>query len=94
MKPWPSSWTSAPTESRRTPAALVREARFTGHPFTSSVFIGTSLDGFIAREDGDLHRLTSRGEAAGGDLGYEAFIDGIDAVVMGRGTYKVRRRAR
>jgi dihydrofolate reductase len=58
------------------------------HPFTSSVFIGTSLDGFIAREDGDLHWLTSRGEAAGGDLGYDAFIDGIDAVVMGRGTYE------
>jgi dihydrofolate reductase len=59
-----------------------------GHPFTSSVFIGTSLDGFIAREDGDLEWLTSRGEAAGGDLGYQEFIDGIDAVVMGRGTYE------
>ncbi|MGP3959479.1 dihydrofolate reductase family protein [Nonomuraea sp. 3N208] len=58
------------------------------HPFTSSVFIGTSLDGFIAREDGDLEWLTSRGEAAGGDLGYQEFIDGIDAVVTGRGTYE------
>ncbi|MFC4012145.1 dihydrofolate reductase family protein [Nonomuraea purpurea] len=55
--------------------------------FTSSVFIGTSLDGFIARQDGDLHWLTSRGEAAG-DYGYDAFIAGIDAVVMGRGTYE------
>ncbi|MEW9550609.1 dihydrofolate reductase family protein [Nonomuraea sp. NPDC050783] len=59
-----------------------------GHPFTSSVFIGTSLDGFIAREDGDLGWLTSRGEAAGTDLGYQEFIDGIDAIVMGRGTYE------
>lgn len=58
------------------------------HPFRSSVFIGTSLDGFIAREDGDLEWLVSRGEAAGGDLGYEEFISGIDAVVMGRGTYE------
>jgi dihydrofolate reductase len=58
------------------------------HPFTASVFIGTSLDGFIAREDGDLGWLTSRGEAAGDDLGYQDFIDGIDTVVMGRGTYE------
>ncbi|SDI34536.1 dihydrofolate reductase family protein [Nonomuraea jiangxiensis] len=57
-------------------------------PFTCSVFIGTSLDGFIAREDGDLAWLTSRGEAAGGDLGYQKFADGIDTVVMGRGTYE------
>jgi dihydrofolate reductase len=57
-------------------------------PFRSSVFIGTSLDGFIAREDGDLHWLTSRGEAAGGDLGYQEFVDGVDTVVMGRGTYE------
>ncbi|MEO3792410.1 dihydrofolate reductase family protein [Nonomuraea sp. B10E15] len=60
----------------------------TRRPFTCSVFIGISLDGFIAREDGDLHWLTSRGEAAGGDLGYDAFIKDIDTVVMGRGTYE------
>ncbi|MFG1707372.1 dihydrofolate reductase family protein [Nonomuraea sp. M3C6] len=59
-----------------------------GRPFTCSVFIGTSLDGFIARADGDLGWLTSRGEAAGGDLGYQEFADGIDTVVMGRGTYE------
>ncbi|TDD47553.1 dihydrofolate reductase [Nonomuraea terrae] len=57
-------------------------------PFTCSVFIGVSLDGFIAREDGDLEWLVSRGEAAGDDLGYDAFIAGIDAVVTGRGTYE------
>ncbi|SEH01497.1 Dihydrofolate reductase [Nonomuraea solani] len=57
-------------------------------PFTCSVFIGVSLDGFIARADGDLGWLTSRGEAAGDDLGYQEFSDGIDTVVMGRGTYE------
>ncbi|GIH98170.1 dihydrofolate reductase family protein [Planobispora takensis] len=56
-------------------------------PFTSSVFIGTSLDGFIARADGDIDWLTSRGEAAG-DTGYHEFMDGIDTVVMGRATYE------
>jgi hypothetical protein len=34
-------------------------------PFTCHVFIGTSLNGFIARTNGDLEWLTSRGEAAG-----------------------------
>lgn len=56
-------------------------------PFTSTVFIGTSLDGFIAREDGDIDWLTSRGEKAG-DLGYDEFIAGIDTIVMGRATYE------
>ena len=60
----------------------------TDRSFTCSVFIGVSLDGFIAREDGDLEWLTSRGAAAGGDLGYQEFADGIDTVVMGRGTYE------
>ncbi|WP_406675118.1 hypothetical protein WBK31_15850 [Nonomuraea sp. N2-4H] len=55
--------------------------------FKAAAFVGVSLDGFIAREDGDLHWLTSRGEAAG-DYGYDAFIEGIDTVVMGRGTYE------
>ncbi|MGP4104275.1 dihydrofolate reductase family protein [Nonomuraea sp. KM90] len=61
---------------------------YADRPFKSAVFIGISLDGFIAREDGDLGWLTSRGEAAGDDLGYDEFISGIDAVVMGRGTYE------
>ncbi|WTW92468.1 dihydrofolate reductase family protein [Streptomycetaceae bacterium NBC_01309] len=56
-------------------------------PFASSVFIATSLDGFIARPDGDIEWLTSRGEKAG-DLGYDDFIAGVDTVVMGRATYE------
>jgi dihydrofolate reductase len=51
------------------------------------VFIGTSVDGFIARESGDIDWLTSRGEAAG-DTGYDAFMAGIDHLVMGRVTYE------
>ena len=56
-------------------------------PFTCHVFIGTSLDGFIARADGDLEWLTSRGEAAG-EYGFQEFIDSIDTVAMGRVTYE------
>lgn len=55
--------------------------------FRTAVTIGVSLDGFIARPDGDIEWLTSRGEAAG-DTGYEEFMAGIDTLAMGRGTYE------
>jgi dihydrofolate reductase len=51
----------------------------------TSVFIATSLDGFIAREDGSLDWLPPGG---GEDHGYAAFIATVDAVVMGRNTYE------
>lgn len=51
----------------------------------ASVFIATSLDGFIAREDGGLDWLPADG---GVDHGYNAFIATVDAVVMGRNTYE------
>ncbi|WP_432511394.1 dihydrofolate reductase family protein [Kineococcus sp. SYSU DK001] len=56
-------------------------------PFTGAVFIATSLDGFIARPDGDIDWLTRRGAQAG-ETGYDEFTAGIDALVMGRGTYE------
>ncbi|MQY05165.1 dihydrofolate reductase family protein [Actinomadura macrotermitis] len=56
--------------------------------FTGKVFIGTSLDGYIARPDGDIGWLTSRGEKAGHDLGYKEFMDGVGTVVLGRVTYE------
>ncbi|GIG66428.1 dihydrofolate reductase family protein [Phytomonospora endophytica] len=55
--------------------------------FTSTVFIGTSLDGFIARENGDIAWLTGRGEAAG-DMGFFAFLDTVDTIVLGRTTFE------
>lgn len=61
-----------------------------------SVFIATSVDGFIARPDGDLDWLTGRpAEEETGqhdpdeDFGYGAFMDTVDALVMGRGTFDV-----
>ena len=51
------------------------------------VFLGLSVDGRIARPDGDLEWLTSRGAAAG-DAGFSAFLESVDAVVMGRRTYQ------
>src|SRR3712207_7978915 len=65
-------------------------------PFTGSVFLGMSVDGFIARPDGDLAWLTGGDDAGGapddgegGDFGFAEFVSGIDALVMGRGTYEV-----
>jgi dihydrofolate reductase len=52
----------------------------------ASVFIATSLDGFIARENGDLDWLPVP-EAGGEDYGYGDFMKSIDALVMGRNTY-------
>jgi dihydrofolate reductase len=54
---------------------------------TGHVFIATSLDGFIARPDGTLDWLLSH-DAPGEDHGYEAFIAGMDGIVMGRGTFE------
>ncbi len=53
----------------------------------AAVFIAASLDGFIAKRDGDITWLTGRGEHAG-ETGYDAFMSGIDTVVMGRATYE------
>jgi dihydrofolate reductase len=51
-----------------------------------SVFIATSLDGFIARRDGSIDWL-SIVQTPGEDYGYARFFADVDALVMGRGTY-------
>jgi dihydrofolate reductase len=50
-----------------------------------SVFIGTSVDGFIARPNGDLDFLPVGG---GESHGYEEFIATVDALVIGRSTFE------
>jgi dihydrofolate reductase len=54
-------------------------------PIRASVFVGTSLDGFIARKNGDLDFLP---EGGGEEHGYRAFMETVDAVVIGRRTYE------
>jgi dihydrofolate reductase len=54
---------------------------------TGHVFIATSLDGYIARPDGDIGWLLARDDARE-DHGYDAFIADKDAIVMGRGSYE------
>ena len=54
---------------------------------TGHVFIGTSLDGFIARENGDIGWLVGF-SALGEDHGFDAHMARIDGVIMGRGTFE------
>lgn len=54
---------------------------------TAHVFIATSLDGFIARADGDIGWLLQRDDPTE-DHGYSAFIADKDLIVMGRGSYE------
>ncbi len=52
-----------------------------------SVYIATSLDNFIAADDGGLDWLADVQDAGGGDYGYSGFMATVDTVVLGRGTY-------
>ncbi|MGC1476461.1 MAG: dihydrofolate reductase, partial [Terriglobales bacterium] len=52
---------------------------------TVSVFIGTSVDGFIARPNGDLDFLP---EGGGEPHGYDEFMASVDALVIGRKTFE------
>jgi dihydrofolate reductase len=51
----------------------------------ASVFVGTSLDGFIARANGDFDFLPAGG---GEEHGYSAFMATVDALVIGRNTFE------
>ncbi|MBD3670141.1 MAG: dihydrofolate reductase [Gammaproteobacteria bacterium] len=62
----------------------------------TSVYIATSLDGYIARVDGSLDWLPgSDGQSdtgmEGEDFGYTKFFDDVDVMVMGRNTYQLVR---
>lgn len=53
------------------------------------VFIARSLDGYIADKDGGIDWLHSIPNPGNEDMGYNAFNDQIDAIVMGRNTFEV-----
>jgi dihydrofolate reductase len=52
---------------------------------TVSVFVGTSVDGFIARLNDDLDFLP---EGGGEPHGYKEFVASVDALVIGRKTFE------
>ncbi len=56
----------------------------------ASVFIATSLDGYIARQDGGLDWLDKANAIvpAGEDCGYVSFMESVEVLVMGRNSYE------
>jgi dihydrofolate reductase len=59
----------------------------------ASVYIATSLDGFISRQDGSIDWLNEANGSIppGEDCGYKAFADSVDVLVMGRNTFDLVR---
>ncbi len=55
-----------------------------------SVYIATSLDGFIARGNGDLDWLDEANAMVpeGEDCGFVEFMNSVDTLLMGRSTYE------
>lgn len=59
----------------------------------ASVFIATSLDGFISRKDGSIDWLNKANGVVprGEDCGYKVFADSVDVLIMGRNTFDLVR---
>ncbi|MET0932911.1 MAG: dihydrofolate reductase family protein [Mycetocola sp.] len=55
---------------------------------TASAFLAMSLDGYIARTDGNLDWLLEAG-ADLGDTGYDDFFAAVDSMLIGRNTYDI-----
>lgn len=54
----------------------------------ASVYIATSLDGFIARENGEVGWLQEGEQVEEEDFGYHAFMESVDVLVMGRNSFE------
>lgn len=54
----------------------------------NKVFIGCSLDGFTADQKGGIDWLDSIPNPDQNDMGYGEFMEGVDALVMGRNTFE------
>lgn len=78
-----SCWVTMPLKHGQVPGE--REHMFP----QCSVFIATSLDGYIAREDGAIDWLEKANKLVppGEDCGYQVFMSTVDALVMGRNTF-------
>lgn len=55
---------------------------------TVTVYVGTSLDGFIARPDGGIDFLLDDPPGPAEDFGFAAFFATVDALVMGRASFE------
>lgn len=51
------------------------------------LYIASSLDGYIAKPNGNLDWLTSVPNPESGDYGYQDLLDQTDIIIMGKSTY-------
>lgn len=58
----------------------------------TTMYVAASMDGFIARPNGDIDWLESI-EGAAEDYGYQGFYESIDCLVMGGKTYRQMRKS-
>ncbi len=54
----------------------------------NAIYVGTSIDGYIADREGKIDFLESVPNPEHLDLGFADFIDSIDALLMGRKTFE------
>ncbi len=54
----------------------------------NKVYIGVSIDGYIADRNGGLKWLEQVPNPENESMGYEEFMSGIDALIMGRNTFE------
>jgi dihydrofolate reductase len=52
------------------------------------LYIAASLDGYIARPDGNLDWLTKYPMPTGTEYGYKDLMDSVDTIIMGGKTYR------
>jgi len=54
----------------------------------NAVYIATSLDGYIAKEDGNIDWLMNLPNPTQSDYGFSVFLERMDAIVMGRKSFE------
>jgi dihydrofolate reductase len=55
---------------------------------SNTVYIATSIDGYIAREDGSIDWLMDLPNPGNSDYGFSVFLERIDGIIMGRKSFE------
>ncbi|HXB43213.1 MAG TPA: dihydrofolate reductase family protein [Puia sp.] len=54
----------------------------------NTIYIATSIDGYIARKDGTIDWLMDLPNPGNSDYGFSVFLDRIDGIIMGRKSFE------
>ena len=80
-------WKQEMDLTRNRPKIDISSIQFINMEKSNSVYIGTSLDGYIGDKNGGIKFLDSIPIPDDMDMGYDGFMQNIDALVMGRKTF-------